>query len=194
MLAIRFTIISLLIAFCGVSCAGIEPRWAEFRVDDYPPARLHEECLFVLSRNDLQISESDSAEGKIVSTWQYNLLPFYVPRGQGIGGHRRRTHIEIADADAPSEEIAALTAAGRPLPKTVRVRVERERNEERKKPGERDHAIWEPDSDDVDLTRRIAMMLQNQVRAFEPSDDFNRRFGGTATDTKNAPPKDTTKK
>jgi hypothetical protein len=191
MLMMRNLIIVFALAAFSISCKSIEPKWIEFRTDDVDAKTLHEQCLLAMTRNDLKVSESDSAEGTIVSAWDVHLLPFFRPQGEGRGGFRRRAHIEVSDADIGSEEKARLTLAGRPLPKWIRVRVERERNDEMTRPAEPEHAQWKEDTDDEALAYRIATMLQNQVRPFEPSDDFKRRFGGSSADPqpKNPPNK-----
>lgn len=149
----------------------------EVRVDNLLPSEIHEKCLFIVSRAELKVAESDPVAGTIVTEWKENLFPFHRPRGQGGGGYRERLHLEVTEADVTTEERAMLRATGRPEPKRVRVRMEREFNAEKNKPADSSRAQWEEDTDNADFAYRIATMLKNQLMPFEPSEDFNKRFG-----------------
>lgn len=179
-----FPLKSLIVAVAAVafaSCAGPAPRWVQVGVRDLSQKQIHEKCLFVLDRVELKIADSNVEEGRITSAWDQKLFPFYRPRGEGGGGFRRRAYVEIVeDPDATDDAKSRNVLTGREPARLVRVRVERERNEEKKRPADETLVKWEPDEDDVQLAARIAAMLQNQMSEFEPSDDFNRRFGGSS--------------
>ncbi|MBI3819641.1 MAG: hypothetical protein HY286_13180 [Planctomycetes bacterium] len=171
----------LLLISCALmaSCkGGPQPHWVEVRANSIDSKDLHEKCLMIVQQVDLRVAESDADKGEITSVWDEHLVPFYRPRGEGNGGFRRRAHIEIKDADLTSEEKTALAEEGKTNPRMVRVRVEKEFNDERKRPGDSKSAKWEPDEDDSNFAAHIAVMIQNQVEEFKPSNDFNNRFGG----------------
>lgn len=185
-----FLLAFLFVMLTNVACRGTMERWVEVRVDSVDNKDLHEKCLFVINKAELKVTESDSDAGLITTEWDEHLYAFYRPRAEGGAGYRERAHVEIHDADMTSEERERFVAAGRTNPKIVRVRVERERNEEMDKPASPEKVKWEPDRDNADRAYRIAAMIQNQTSIFEPSDDFNKRFQSLADpekskDTKN---------
>jgi len=129
---------------------------------------LQEACLFALERSHLKVERSDATAGTIRTEWDEDLFPFYSP--QGGGGVRKRAWVEI-NAGNPGAANGALAEH------VVRVRVEQEKNAEKKHPGDRERADWQPMADDADLAHRIAVTVQTLVGDFRPSDDFYRRRG-----------------
>jgi hypothetical protein len=155
-------------------------NWVEIPSRNVSNDEIYERCLLALELCDFTVEKSDRATGVIESKWDVHLAPFYRPRGQGGAGFRRRAIINIEEGgDAPPEL----------NPRLIRVRVERERNREEKKPGDVAFAKWEPDSDDANVAREIAVRINERITPFQPSDDFYRRHGSAKGGAETAPAK-----
>src|SRR4029450_7656349 len=87
------------------------------------------------------------------------------------GGMRRRAYVEIKTSGADTE------ASKQGYERIVRVRVQRQKNMEHKKTLDESAVKWEPDEDDVQLARGIAVTVQSLLTEFRPSNDFYRRHG-----------------
>jgi hypothetical protein len=177
-------ILSLLTVLAFAACASApQPKWFEVPVRGLSNEEVHERCLFALRLTDFKVAKSDLKEGRIESQWNESLVPFHRPKGEGSGGFRVRAIMEIQDAadanktDTNKTEVIKTDANKGGNAKTVRVRVERERNEEIKHPGDPAQAKWEPDADDANLAQRLAVNLKERVTPFSPSEDFYSRYG-----------------
>ena len=158
-----------LIALASVSCSSAPvPKWYEVTARSLTREDVYEKCLFSLKLCDYKIAKSDVTTGRIESQWDENLVPFHRPKGEGSAGFRRRAIVEINDKEAPKPG---------PNEWQIRIRVERERNDEREHPGESKSAKWIPDSDDVNKAQELAVFIKERVTPFEPSEDFRRRYG-----------------
>lgn len=155
----------LTLAACGTADRS---RWFEVPSRGLRDEDVYEKCLLSLQLANLKAEKADVAAGRIVTQWDVNLVPFYRPRGQGGAGFRRRAIIEIEPVGDTPPELNV---------KKIRVRVERERNAEERRPGDPRQAKWEPDSDDTHLAQEIAVRIQERTMPFQPSEDFYRRFG-----------------
>lgn len=167
-------------AALGLS-SGPDPQWIEVPVNASDRENLHEACLHAIELSRLKVDEHRVVEGTIRTRWNEEYFVF-ARVGPGGGGVRRRAFVEIVDAPGSA-------AAKHGFERLVRVRVERERNTEHKRPSDPASARWEPQDDDVELARRIAVTVQSLLTEFRPSDDFYRRHGiePTAADRQGPP-------
>jgi hypothetical protein len=160
--------VAILALLASAACSSLPPaKWYEVPARGFKEEDLHEKCLLTLQLAGFKVAKSDVATGRIESQWEVNLVPFYRPRGEGGAGFRRRAILEIDPVDDPND----------PLAKRVRLRVERERNSEKDRPGDPKSAKWEPDADDARKAQELAVVLNERVSPFEPSEDFRRRYG-----------------
>jgi hypothetical protein len=150
------------------ACGGVTPRYFEVPSRGLPDEDVYEACLLSLQLAEMKVEKSDVKTGRIETAWQVNLVPFYRPRAEGGAGFRRRAFIEIDPVDDAPPELNV---------KRIRVRVERERNYEKRRPGDIQMAKWEPDNDDVNQAQEIAVRIQERTMPFTPSEDFYRRYG-----------------
>jgi len=161
-----------------------DPQWVEVPVHTVDRENLHEACCHALEFNHLQIEESKVAEGTIRTKWSEDLFTFARTWQEG-GGMRRRAFVEIKTTGEDTQ------ASKQGYERLVRVRVQRQKNMEHKKTMDAAAVKWEPDDDDVQLARGIAVTVQSLLTEFRPSNDFYRRHGMTPPDKSAAGSRDT---
>lgn len=130
---------ALALSFGASACFGArnDPRWIDSRVEAPSDNVLWEVTVVALQKNGFPIGSGlDRSRLVAVSGWHTSLAPF---KGEG---YRERCHVEYTPVEGKSY--------------TVRVRVERERNEDIVRPLDLSYAKWEPDPDDE---RRANMVL-----------------------------------
>lgn len=107
-----------------------DPKWVDGTVEAASDTILWQVTVLSLEKNGFPVG-SGVDRGKLVavSGWHTSLAPFK------SDGYRERCHIELAPGNARSYGI--------------KVRVERERNEDISHPLDLSYAQWEPDPDNV---------------------------------------------
>lgn len=133
-----FAFVLCLLAVFSTSCASTraEPKWVEGTVEAASDTILWQVTVLSLEKNGFPVGSGvDRGKLNAVSGWHTSLAPFK------SDGYRERCHIEIAP---------------QPLHKyAIKVRVERERNEDIAHPLDLSYAEWESDPDNVSHAQSV---------------------------------------
>lgn len=148
-------LISLVSLALLAACASRPPpaEWRDGEIAAASENVLWEVTVIALEKEGYPVGAGlDPAEGRAVSGWRSSLAPF---KGKGW---RARAHVEYERA-----------APGR---YRLRVRVERELNQDGVRPLDPSYAEWEPAPDDVEranvLLQRIRSYLGGEIEVAEP--------------------------
>lgn len=127
------------LTFAASACASgrSDPKWLDAHVEAPSDNVLWEVTVIALEKNGFPIGSGlDRTNLTAISGWHTSLAPF---KGEG---YRERCHVVYTPKEGRGYD--------------VRVRVERERNDDIVRPLDLSYAQWEPDPDDE---RRAGMVL-----------------------------------
>ncbi len=136
---------ALILALCSACLSAPEavPEWAESAVRAPTEQVLWDAALQALQKHDYPLGASfDRSAGYVVSGWKTSLAAF---RGQG---YREKACFEFARQKTGDYK--------------VRVRVQRETNEDIVRPLDASYAVWETAPDDA----RAARILLQTIRSY----------------------------
>jgi len=124
----------------ALGLGGPEPRWQEIRVSGVGLDDLWTVVATSLLQKDFHRLEIDRRAGIGTTGWDVSLYPY---RG---GGWRERAHVLVETAGERTWKVG--------------VRVEKERNDTMKHPMDESQADWEPEEDDAERARVVALRIR----------------------------------